>query len=264
MPVAAQAYESTDTPIAVADGAAGGSVCGDPGAASVSTITVGDAGTISDLNIFVDIASTWIGDVTVVVSNGTNSATIIDRPGATTATACGNGNDNFPGIFIDDQGGNGTIEDALQPVARNSYTPNQPLSVFNGQPIAGTWTFTITDGGEGDDTVLNEWQLLFNGAFPVSNEGTTPESRSTAFELRGINPFDYSTRFDLRVEETQEVRVVAYDALGREAASLFQGTVSAGTTVPVVFERGELQAGIYVVRALGASFDEAVRVTLVR
>lgn len=259
----AQAYESTDTPLAVADGTPGGAVCGDPGDATVSTINVPDAGTISDLNIFIDIASTWVGDVTATLTRGATTIVLIDRPGAATEAACGDGSDNYPGIFLDDEGGSGDIESSFPFVSRQSYTPAEALSVFDGQSISGDWTLTVTDGGEGDATSINEWQLLFNGAFPVAFEAA-PLTQGYAFDLVGANPFATTTRFNLQVAETQPVRVAAYDVRGREVAEFHDGLVTAGTPLAVTFARGELPAGVYMVRAEGAAFATTQRVIVVR
>ena len=149
------------------------------------------------------------------------------------------------------------------PVAGARYIPNEPLSVFDGQSITGDWTLTITDGGEGDATTLNGWQLLFNDASPVASE---PEALPVgyAFDLLGANPFTTSTSFDLQVAVSQDVRVVVYDALGREAAVLFEGAVSASNAQVVAFDRGSLRAGTYIVRAMGSSFDVVQPVTIVR
>jgi subtilisin-like proprotein convertase family protein len=268
-----QSYASSDTPLPVADGAPGGSTCGDPGDATVSTITVpAGSGTVSDLNVLLDISATWVGDVTVTLSNGSTTVVLVDRPGTDTETGCGDSSDDYPGIVVDDEGADGTVESAPSDAPTSSdiayteggsYTPNEPLSGFDGAPLAGTWTLTVTDGGEGDDTVLNGWQLLFNDAPPVNAEaGAMPSGY--AFDLAGQNPFAASTRFDLVVAETQPVRVAAYDLRGREVAVLHDGLVLAGSPLAVAFARGDLQAGAYVVRALGDRFTAVQRVVMVR
>lgn len=272
-PAAAQAYASTDTPLVVADGAVGGTVCGDPGTPTVSTITVpAGGGTIADLNVIVNIAATWVGDVTATLSNGTHTAVLIDRPGATTPDACGDSSNDYPSIVIDDEGTDGTVEDAptsapttsdIAYTEGGSYTPNEPLSVFDGDPLEGTWTLTVTDGGEGDDTSLLSWQLLFNDSPPVAAE-PAPLPQGYAFELDGPNPFVEATRFELRVGETEPVRVAVYDVRGREVALLHDGPVAADSPIAVPFAREALQAGTYLVRAEGASFSASRQVAVLR
>jgi hypothetical protein len=44
-----------------------------------------------------------------------------------------------------------------------------PLSVFNGIPMRGTWTFRIWDNSTpGTTSVLNKWGLQITAARPVS------------------------------------------------------------------------------------------------
>jgi hypothetical protein len=43
-----------------------------------------------------------------------------------------------------------------------------PLSVFNGSPIRGTWTFRIWDNGTGDTSILNSWGLQITAERPGS------------------------------------------------------------------------------------------------
>lgn len=267
----AQAYPSSDTPIAVPDGNPGGNVCGDPGAPAVSTITVpGGGGNVTDLNVILDISATWVGDVRVTLSNGTHTAVLVDHPGTTSPTGCGDSSNDFPGVIMDDEGTDGAIEDAggagtNDPAytAGGRYTPNEPLSVFDGDPLEGTWTLTVFDGGEGDATTLNGWQLLFNDSPPVASEpGALPVGY--AFDLLGANPFTSRTEFDLQVGVSQDVVVVVYDALGREAGTLYQGPVTAGRSHVVTFESGRLRAGTYIVRATGTDFDVVQPVTIVR
>ena len=122
---------------------------------------------------------------------------------------------------------------------------------------------TVTDGGEGDDTSLLSWQLLFNDSPPVAAE-PAPLPQGYAFELDGPNPFVEATRFELRVGETEPVRVAVYDVRGREVALLHDGPVAADSPIAVPFAREALQAGTYLVRAEGASFSASRQVAVLR
>ena len=74
------------------------------------TINVPESGSVTDVNVYLDISHTWVGDLTVTVEHGGTGVTVIDRPGVPVSTY-GCGADNYAGIILDDQGGGGAIED---------------------------------------------------------------------------------------------------------------------------------------------------------
>jgi subtilisin-like proprotein convertase family protein len=45
------------------------------------------------------------------------------------------------------------------PTIAGTFTPNNPLSVFDGQSLAGTWRMTVQDFAGGDTGTLVEWCL---------------------------------------------------------------------------------------------------------
>ena len=70
----------------------------------------------------------------------------------------------------------------------------------------------------------------------------------TAFSLRSYpNPFNPSTNIVYDVPQTSNVTLKVYDMLGREIATLVNGTKTAGTYT-AVFNAGRLATGIYFVR----------------
>ena len=96
---------------------------------------------------------------------------------------------------------------------------------------------------------------------PVAGEDG---ASATAGELTAAspNPFNGQTVFELSVAEAQRVRVEVLDVLGRQVAVLFEGEVLAGQRYPFSLDAAGLQAGVYVYRAVGESFNASRRVTL--
>ena len=110
--------------------------------ATVTWITDGDG--------FWDVASNWS---TGVVPTATDSV-LIDRPGVPASTF-GCSGDNFPGVVADDEGTDGAFETSCQNatpafIPGGHYTPNNPLTGFDGQNSAGTWSLNVSDGAGGD------------------------------------------------------------------------------------------------------------------
>ncbi len=135
------------------------------------TFNVPDSFTIDDLDIDLTITHTWMGDLCVTVTHpdGVTSATIVDRPGMADpgpcdgTGCCGCSADNYAGVILDDEGSGGPVEGLCTPdlASPPNYTPNNPLSVFDGMEAAGDWTISFVDGACGDIGTLDHWSLHF-------------------------------------------------------------------------------------------------------
>jgi Proprotein convertase P-domain len=142
------------------------------------TINVPDSVVMGDVNVDVSITHTWVGDVTVVVSHLGTSVTIVDRPGVPGSTY-GCSNDNYNGILLDDAGTGGTMESqcALNLSSPPNYTPNNPLSAFDGMDSAGVWTITVYDSVSADGGTLDTWSLHIDGVGSNPCTGCTTNSQ---------------------------------------------------------------------------------------
>jgi len=77
------------------------------------------------------------------------------------------------------------------------------------------------------------------------------------------NPFNQTIHFDVVVPQPTHVQLKLYDALGREVAVMVDRVLASGTH-PVVLERSDLPAGVYVYRLVGGEKTETGLVTRVR
>lgn len=78
------------------------------------------------------------------------------------------------------------------------------------------------------------------------------------------NPFTASTRLELTLDETTDVTVAVYDALGRQVALLHEGTLRPATYTLRV-DADDLPPGLYLVRATDGRGATATRsISLVR
>lgn len=151
-------------------------ICSTPGttittAGNVSysdTISVSDAGTVADLDVYLDISHTWVGDLSITLNHvgGSGPATILNRPGrAATGFGCSN-NDIL--ATINDEGADGNAEamcNGTPPALFGDLVGGDPagpvMSTFDGDTIAGDWVLTITDNEGGDGGTFNEWCVVF-------------------------------------------------------------------------------------------------------
>jgi subtilisin-like proprotein convertase family protein len=126
-----------------------------------STITIDDPRVILDLDIRLDASHTWVGDLrfTLTHQDSGNTITLIDRPGISDSNA-GCGEDNI-GAILDDEI-TGAVENKCSATAAaisGIYRPEQPLTNFDGEGIAGSWVLTVSDNSRHDTGVLNNWCL---------------------------------------------------------------------------------------------------------
>jgi subtilisin-like proprotein convertase family protein len=124
---------------------------------------VPDSFIIADVNVDLGILHTWVGDLVVIIEHNATSVTIVDQPGVPALGSFGCDQDNYAAVLVDDEGNGGPIEDACAPDLSSppNYTPNNPLSAFDGMNAAGIWTITVTDSAGFDTGSLEQWSLHF-------------------------------------------------------------------------------------------------------
>lgn len=163
-------------------GGGGGTYCSTPGIAIPDnnptgvndTITVGDTGSITDVDVTVEATHTWIGDLVFTVAHG-SSVTVIDQPGVPVSTfGC---SQNHINATLDDEAA-APVEDqcAASPnptpppyAIDGAFTPNNALSAFDSGEMSGDWTITAADLVAGDTGTLTEWCVVISagGGGPV-------------------------------------------------------------------------------------------------
>ena len=255
-------YPSTDTPQPIADGT-GSDV---PGPPTISTITVPPSiHQVLDVDIHLDMTHSFAGDLHAVVEHNAATSNVYDRPGRTT-TGFGCGGDN-PDLIIDDEGTGGPVETSCLPgnpayPLGVSYTPNSPLTVFDGMNVEGDWVLTVTDNAGADTGGLDGWAIIVTEDLNTSGPNG-PVAREASLRVLP-NPMSTSGSVELIVPVAQDVRVAVYDMLGREVMVIFEGSLDASQRALISVAAGRLNAGSYVVRAVGETFERIERVTIAR
>lgn len=124
-------------------------------------IDVPETGTITDVDVGVDIAHTWVADLLITLQhNGTN---VVLWAGGT----CGS-NDNLL-VTFDDAGNPVSCGMPTIGVITPTSTGGGSLSDFNGRDPAGLWTLTIQDTFAAQDNgVFNNWSLTIEIATVLS------------------------------------------------------------------------------------------------
>lgn len=132
-----------------------------------STLTVGDTPTIADLDVFVQINHTNVGDLYVTLTHGATTVVLIDRPGWTSGGGAGCTRDNVQAT-LDDEATTGYVESqcvASVPTIYGTFrpgtgTPVSPLTAFDGQALNGDWVLNVSDRRNSNTGTLVKWCLL--------------------------------------------------------------------------------------------------------
>jgi|GEM_PF-5635644 len=108
------------------------------------TINLPDLGPIADVNVYVYITHTFIGDLTIDVKHNDITVRLWDQQ-------CGSNVDLE--ILFDDEGE--PVVCATPTVGR--FQPVQDLDVYDFEEVVGDWTLTVADHSPGDIGTLVKW-----------------------------------------------------------------------------------------------------------
>jgi uncharacterized protein YvpB/subtilisin-like proprotein convertase family protein len=125
-------------------------------------IIINDQRLIADLDIVLDIRHTWVGDLVLNLSHieSGRSINLIDRPGIP-ASGQGCYEDNIIVILDDEISSPAEGKCAASPAAISGvYIPNNPLNIFDGESVAGTWRLELSDNYKNDTGYLSGWCLV--------------------------------------------------------------------------------------------------------
>jgi hypothetical protein len=78
------------------------------------------------------------------------------------------------------------------------------------------------------------------------------------------NPFNPTAVVSFATPTEQHVRVEVFDVAGRLVSTLFDGITPANAMVKVPFDASELQSGVYLIHARGASGIRTRKVTVLK
>ncbi|MGK4566055.1 reprolysin-like metallopeptidase [Flavobacterium sp. 3HN19-14] len=123
-----------------------------------STLNIPSGGTISDVNVTVQLTHSYVEDLVITLISPTGTQIQLLNGQCTS-------NDNINAIF-DDAGA--TLICATNPAVSGTIKPVQLLSGLNGLASQGTWTLRIADTANGDGGSLNAWSLN------ICSQSTTP------------------------------------------------------------------------------------------
>lgn len=168
----------------------GGSIPDNNSTGFSSTIVLGGAGTITDLNVNIGgLRHSWIGDLRMTLTHvdTATSVVFVNRPGvgvgsggvdpgtSTVGFSANYGLNATTGAnyTFDDEGAdlyaavNGQLSSFQLPAGSYTHPNAADLSGFDGQPIAGTWILTISDHAGADTGLFANWDIKATTSVPA-------------------------------------------------------------------------------------------------
>ncbi len=121
-----------------------------------SQIVVEESGLIANLEIFVQINHTWVGDLSFSLTH--------ERTGKMIELANPSSNCNGDNIVVTlsdfaEQAVATACQSSANPAISGTFRPNQPLGTFFDDDILGTWSLNIRDSAGGDIGTLVAWGM---------------------------------------------------------------------------------------------------------
>jgi len=169
---------------------------------------------------------------------------------------------------------------------------NQPLNFFDQSsysPTSWSWTFTggspstsnlqnptgitystpgtyevklVATNSFGSDTITRtSYVVVTNPSTIVKNENEIPDKYSLGQNYP--NPFNPVTKIQLQVPRLKFVKLLVYDILGKEVATLVNEQLSAGSYT-VTFNAGNLKSGIYFYKLTAGEYSEVKKMILMK
>lgn len=211
------------------------------------TFTFPDDISILDVEVYVNLTHTYVGDLIVEVTSPEGTTVRLHN-------RSGGGADNIVGWYD------------------SELTVDGPgaLADFIGEGSMGDWEIWVSDNAGVDTGVLHDWCVHVWGGASTDVEGEWMEEVPREYVLRGAspNPFNPVTEIAYGLPEGGRVALRVYSAAGRLVRVLVDGEREAGYHAAVWDgrdDRGDAVAsGVYFCRMEADRFEHAVKMVLLK
>lgn len=152
-----------------------------------STLSGFSSGTITDVNVTLNITHTWDSDLDISLRSPSGTTVLLTSDN-------GGSGDNYTNTVFDDSGG--TAITAGSAPFTGTFSPEGSLSGFNGEDPSGTWTLEVFDDAGGDTGTLNSFSIEVCTAGSVStdlavtktvDDSTPGEGSNVVYTLSVVN-----------------------------------------------------------------------------
>ena len=236
--VSCNSVSSTNVPVAI-------SATGTP--TITSTINIPTSGTITDVNITMNVTHTWINDLVATLTSP--AGTVINL---FTNPCDPNSSINDIAATFDDAGV--ALACGNSPGISGLVIPETPLSDLNGETPTGVWTLTIFDAFNQDGGSLNSWSLAICAALPLSITDNTLQNFAVY-----PNPNNGNFNVQFTSNSTNEVKVYVYDMRGR---LILENSYANNALFNENIQLNNAQAGVYLLSVVDGDKKVAKKIVV--
>jgi subtilisin-like proprotein convertase family protein len=217
-----------------------------PGAVVSNTINVPITGTVSDVNIGLNVTHTYPNDLVIAINNPANDIQV-----PVWNRACG-GNNNF----------NVTLNDgspAFTCVANmtGTFSPSSPLSAFNGTNANGNWSLLAADFYNADTGTLNSWSI--NVCTQVATLSTPTLEFSDFSVYPNPSNGNFNIQFTNNASNGNEVKVLVHDMRGR---LILEKNFESAVTFNQNIQMNNAQTGVYLLTVTDGDIKQTRKIVV--
>ncbi len=227
---------SNSTSATIADGLGANQA----GATTVSNTNSTETGSITSIEVSVNVTHSWIGDLVIALvhPDGT-SLNLWNR----TCNNPQNGNINV--TFKD---GAGTI--VCGTPTSGTYSPIQALAPLLGKSKSGNWSLRLTDFYNGDTGTLNSWSINF---------GCTLGNEDFSLQSLVVYPNPSNGNFNVSFDNAsaESVNISVFDIRGRK---IFDNDYQGGNSFNQNIQLNNAQPGVYLLNVTDGERKEVKRI----
>ncbi len=210
---------------------------GTEAAPGISTINITNDVTITDINVTVNITYGYVEDLRLVLTSPTGTTIELFKNLANNSGA------NFTNTIFDDAGATAITSTvpANAPFTA-TYSPENPLSVLNGQNSLGNWTLSAYDNWTDDTGAITSWSIEICGSPVLAIEDTNIDNTFTLWP----NPNKGTFNISFNTKGNESIALTAYDIRGRKVTEQRFETNSNVFNQTINFN--SLAKGIYILK----------------
>ncbi len=212
-----------------------------------STLTIPSGGSISDVNVTMNIRHTYVSDLTTTLTSPSGTEVVLFT------AVCGSA-DNVNATF--DDSGVAVVCAPSTTTTTNTISgtviPSQALAQLNGESSTGTWILKIIDGFNQDGGSLNSWSLnictvqtLGSNNFEFQDFALFPNPNKGSFTVKFLS--DTSNTIDINV----------HDISGRQ---VYKKSFANNGTFNQNIDLNDVQKGIYLVSIIDGDTKTVKRI----
>jgi subtilisin-like proprotein convertase family protein len=210
---------------------------------------------ILDVNCAIDIEHTYDADLSVSLISPSGTEIVL-------VAGTGGDGDNFTNTYFDDEAPVSIDSSSAQAPYTGVFKPIERLWLFDGENSSGIWKLKVVDNGPGDGGTLLNWSM-------VLKYSTGPDYVIIPGEFSLVknypNPFNPKTRIVFNVPRLANVKIVIYDAVGREVKTVLNELRPPRLEDYVDFDARGFASGVYFVSLIAeGDFIESRKIVLLK